>query len=90
MGDRLIPASVSVLSILERGSYVVDYDVNYCATCSASWVGWFKLGNGSYVLKDKLVNSAPNQTIHLSKIATRGEAKFIVFYGTDWGNVHSR
>jgi hypothetical protein len=89
MGNEIAPYSAGVLSLDAAQTYVIAYDVPFCAVCTYSWLGVITRKDGIYRIRDYLLNSSPNQTVNLSKIET-ASTTLVALYGVNWGDPHNR
>jgi hypothetical protein len=73
------------------GSYVVAYNVSYCASCSNAWVGVIGKKGGRYDILSDLDDELTNKSLHVASIPPGEDRKnrFLI-YGTNWGDAHNR
>jgi hypothetical protein len=75
----------------QNGSYLVAYNVIYCASCSRSWIGLIEKRNGRYEVVSEETGSFDGKSLHVAPLARSqdGKDRFLV-YGTNWGDAHNR
>jgi hypothetical protein len=71
-------------------SYVVVYEIPYCADCSRSWIGVFAQDNNQYRLRSSLEDPLPNQSIRAVPLWVSSNGIRFLVYGTTWGDAHNR
>ncbi len=91
--DRADPyqPEVFVFPLEQGGSFVVAYNVAYCATCSRAWIGLIGKRVGHYEVLSEDDGSFDGKSLHVTPLRPGGDGKdrFLV-YGTNWGDAHNR
>jgi len=79
------------LALHQADSYLVAYNVSYCASCSYAWIGVVGRKDGRYSILSEEDHSFANKTLHVAPLGVtdRGAARFLI-YGTNWGDAHNR
>lgn len=72
-------------------SYLVAYNVPYCASCNRAWIGLIGKRSGRYEVLFEEGDSFNGKSLHVAPLARSedGEARFLI-YGTNWGDAHNR
>src|SRR5208282_3825164 len=71
-------------------SYLIIYNVTYCAACSLSWIGTFVSDAGHYKQEASLQDPIPNQSLSAAPLWISDDVIRVIVYGTTWGDAHSR
>lgn len=71
-------------------SYVIAYNVAFCAACSSSWIGVAARRKDQFEIVASLDDPLPNQNLTLIPLAADVDGDRFLVYGTNWGDAHSR
>lgn len=88
LGTGIVENSADVVSVGNGHHFYVVYDVNYCASCSNSWLGEFSRRNGKFYLQSVVKNPLINTTVHLAWLSNSSYS-MLVLYGLHWGDAHN-
>jgi hypothetical protein len=83
-------AFVSPLPGQSGPSYVIAYNISYCAACSRSWIGIAARRNGHFEIVTSLDDPLPNQSLALVPLAADANGNRFLVFGTLWGDAHTR
>jgi hypothetical protein len=90
--DPTDPVEVFVIRLTARqpASYIVAYNLLYCASCSKAWVGIIGKKHGHYGVLSDWGPIFVNKSLHLVSIDIQDRENYMVIYGTNWGDAHNR
>ena len=83
-------AFVSPLRRQGGPSYVIAYNVAFCAACSRSWIGVAARRKDQFEIVASLDDPLPNQSLTLIPLSADADGDRFLVYGTVWGDAHTR
>lgn len=75
----------------QEDSYLIAYNIPYCASCSRAWIGLVRKTGDRYEILSEDVEAFSGKSLHVAPLTAgaEGGSRFLV-YGTNLGDAHSR
>ena len=74
-----------------QDTYLIAYNIPYCASCSRAWIGLIGKRRGRYEVLSEKGEAFADRSLHVARLSESEArtARFLV-YGSNWGDAHSR